>query len=231
MVASTDLGYVPILMYHYIRIVDASTDPLGYRLSVAPDAFAAQMDWIADNGYTPITMATFTACLRGQQTCPARPVVLTFDDGYADNALEALPVLQQRGFVGTFFIVSGRVGAPGYMTPEQLVALRDAGMEIGAHTVTHADLTQLARDAATVEMRDSRVALEELLGITVRSFSYPAGKYNADLERIAYEIGFESAVITQSFRGFDQLYAIPRRRVLGGEPIGAFRYNFVPLTR
>ena len=231
MVASANLGYIPILMYHYIRVVDQASDPLGYRLSVAPAVFAQQMDWIAEQGYTPITMATLTDCLRARQVCPPKRVVLTFDDGYEDNALAALPVLQARGFVGTFFIVSSRIGTPGYVRIEQLAALRDAGMEIGAHTVTHADLTSLSLEDAAAEMIESRIMIEQTLGITVRSFSYPAGKYTAEIAQLAHTLGFESAVITQSFRGFDQLYEIPRRRVLGGEPVSGFRYYFVPLAR
>ncbi|GAB4446773.1 MAG: hypothetical protein OHK0015_50440 [Chloroflexi bacterium OHK40] len=228
MIAERNLGYVPILMYHYIREVDAAVDPLGFRLSVRPDRFAEQMAWLERGGFTPLTMRDLAACLRGERHCPERPVAITFDDGYADQAEHALPVLRRYGFPATFYIVTGFVGREGYMGWEELAALRDAGMELGAHTHSHADLTGLSQSEATREITLSRSLLEQRLGVEVVSFSYPAGSYNGALAALVHRLGFSSAVITAPRERVRMLYHLPRRRVLGGETIEGFAWYVVP---
>jgi peptidoglycan/xylan/chitin deacetylase (PgdA/CDA1 family) len=229
--ASRSIGYVPILMYHYIREVDKAADPLGFRLSVRPDRFAEQMDWLAVNGYSPLTISDLAACLRRERNCPARPVAITFDDGYADQALNALPVLNAHGFSATFYIATGLVGRPGYMSWEQLELLRDSGMELGAHSVSHADLAALPLSAALHEITASRRALERRLDIRVRSFSYPAGSYTRPVVELVVEAGFSSAVGTAAATHPSRLFELPRRRVLGGETIAGFPWYMVPASR
>ncbi|MCC6626395.1 MAG: polysaccharide deacetylase family protein [Chloroflexi bacterium] len=213
---------VPVLMYHYIRVVDRQRDPLGYGLSVAPTRFAEQMAWLRASGYTTLTMGDHVACARGARSCPARSVVLTFDDGYADNAIEALPVLQRYGFTATFYIVSGFVGRPGYLTWAQLEQVRDAGMEIGAHTVNHRDLTAVTPAVARDEIVRSRQTLRERLGVPVASIAYPAGRYTPATIELVRQAGYESAVTTRPGRLHQQPYETPRLRVLGGVSLTEF---------
>lgn len=229
--ASRSIGYVPILMYHYIRDVGEAADPMGFRLSVRPDRFAEQMAWLAAEGYQPVRMHDLAGCLRAQQPCPRRPVALTFDDGYADAATAALPVLRRYGFPATFYIVTEFVGQPGYLSWEQIAELRDAGMEIGSHTLSHAGLSGLAREAARVEIVRSKAILEERLGIEVYSFSYPAGDYTDEIAAIVREAGYSNAVITLAADRPRGLYELPRRRVLGGETIAGFPWYFIPASR
>jgi peptidoglycan/xylan/chitin deacetylase (PgdA/CDA1 family) len=215
-------GYVPILMYHYVRTVDPEQDPLGYRLSVTPAVFAEQMAWLKENGFNPIRLVDLTACLRGVGKCPPKPVVLTFDDGYADNYTDALPVLQQYGFKATFFIVPNFVDAPAYMTWAQLAELRDQGMEIASHTMTHLDLTRIGLERAREEIEQARVVLEERMGVPIVTFSYPAGKYDGDVVELTRQTGYASAVTTNPQRTLALMYELPRQRVLGGEPLASF---------
>ncbi len=222
--------YIPILMYHYIREVDPDADPLGFRLSVRPDRFAEHLAWLRERGYVGLRMRDLAACLRAND-CPRRAVALTFDDGYADNVTTALPLLRRYGFVATFFIVTGFVGREGYMDWEDLALLRDSGMELGAHTVSHADLEALDLDQARHEILASRRALEERLGIEVVSFSYPAGSYTSAVRRLIREAGFSSAVTTAPAERLERLDALPRRRVLGGETLEGYRWYFVPPVR
>src|SRR5204862_1362473 len=119
-------AYVPILMYHYIRFVDATIDELGYNLSITPDDFAQQLAWLSEQGYTTVSMTTAQHCLRGEIACPPNPIALTFDDGYEDAYNTALPIMQRYSMHGTFYIVNSFVGQPGYMTWEQLAARRGA---------------------------------------------------------------------------------------------------------
>ncbi|MCX7791011.1 MAG: polysaccharide deacetylase family protein [Chloroflexaceae bacterium] len=222
--------YIPILMYHYIREVDRDADPLGFRLSVRPDRFAEHLAWLRERGYVGLRMRDLAACLRAND-CPRRAVALTFDDGYADNVTTALPLLRRHGFVATFYIVTGFVGREGYMDWEDLALLRDSGMELGAHTVSHADLAALDLGQARHEILASRQALEERLGIEVVSFSYPAGSYTSAVRRLIREAGFSSAVTTAPAERLERLDALPRRRVLGGETLEGYHWYFVPPVR
>ncbi len=222
--------YVPVLMYHYIRVADENADPVGYRLSILPERFAEQMAWLQEHAYTPMRMDDLAACLRGQQDCPDQPVALTFDDGYADAATEALPILNAYGFKATFYIVPGFVGRPGYMSWEQIELLHNSGMEIGSHTMNHADLTGL-EDVKAIrnELVQSREVLEQRLGAPVRSFCYPAGSYAPQIMEEVRRAGYTNAVITAPGDQIGNLYEIPRRRVLGGETIAGFPWYMLPV--
>lgn len=226
-----DVGYVPILMYHYVRVIDEKRDPLGFRLSVRPDRFAEQMDWLATQGYQPMTVSALAECLREKApSCPERPVALTFDDGYDNHATEVLPILRSYGYVATFYIISGDVGREGYVTWEQLRELRDAGMEIGAHTVSHAALTALSLAEARAEIVNSKAEIEQQLNSTVTSFSYPSGDYNEAVAALVREAGFTNAVTTVQEGNPVRLDELPRRRVLGGEVIAGYKWYFVPVS-
>lgn len=205
---------IPILMYHHIRDADQAGS-LESGLSVPPDAFAQHLDVLARAGYTTLRMDEALACLRGATGCPTRPVALTFDDGYQNAYTAALPLLQQRGFVATFYIVSDFVGQPGYLTWEQLKALHAAGMEIGAHTVSHADLTTIDADAARYEIAESKKRIGALVGTEVTSFCYPAGRNTPATRALVREAGFASAVTTDPAASFDDPLGLPRLRVDG----------------
>ena len=220
--------YVPILMYHYLRTVEEARDPLGFRLSVRPERLEEQLAWLKTNGYETLRMRELAACLRGELLCAAKSVALTFDDGYAEHATVALPLLRRYGFTATFFITTGFVGHEGYLSWEQLASLREAGMELGAHTVTHADLAISADANVRSEIAMSRAILERRLGIQVESFSYPSGSYTPAVARLVRAAGFTSAVTTRPGDKLEALYELPRRRVLGGESIEGFPWYFVP---
>jgi peptidoglycan/xylan/chitin deacetylase (PgdA/CDA1 family) len=156
-------------------------------------------------------VATITVAVMGAVTWTEVPVAttvaatetmvvsLTFDDGYSDQ-LEAADIMDEHGVKGTFYVPSGLIGkqdgageqAPAHMTSAQLVSLQDRGHEVGGHTVTHADLTQLDADEARRQICDDRVALTDL-GLRVTSFAYPYAAVNEQAEQIAEECGYNSA--------------------------------------
>jgi peptidoglycan/xylan/chitin deacetylase (PgdA/CDA1 family) len=214
----------PILMYHYIRAVDPGSDPLGYELSVTPEDFSNQIAWLHEQGYIGMRMDGITNCLRGEAPCPAKAIALTFDDGYADAYTDALPVLKQYGLLATFYIVSNFVGQPGYMTWEQVAALRDAGMEIGAHTVSHLDLTSLDWDTAGFEIAQSKAEIDRQLGINVTSFCYPTGLYNGTIEEQVRAAGYVNATTTRWDSDTSDILALPRRRISGGTALDGFAW-------
>ncbi|MEN9935889.1 MAG: hypothetical protein RLZZ387_2468 [Chloroflexota bacterium] len=213
---SVAVGAAPILMYHYVRSVDQAADPLGWELSVTPELLEQHVASLAQAGYTGVRMDLLARCMRGEPVCPPRPVALTFDDGYEDAYTAALPVLQRHGFTATFYIVSDFIGQPGYMSWEQLAALRDAGMEIGAHSVSHPDLTTLDAAELARQVGEVKAVLEARLGVRVTSFCYPAGRYAPHVVEAARAAGYESATTTRWDNDYGDLLALPRRRVAGG---------------
>jgi peptidoglycan/xylan/chitin deacetylase (PgdA/CDA1 family) len=184
---------VPIVMYHYIRVNPNPRDRLGFGLSVTPADFESQVSWLAINGYHAIDLVDLERYLAGVQGLPSRPVVLTFDDGYRDFYTTAYPILKAHSFTAVTYVVSGFIGAPGYMTAAQLVQLDAVGIEIGAHTVTHPDLTLLGAASSQHEVRDSKAMLEGLLKHPVVDFCYPSGNLNAAVVQEVQAAGFQSA--------------------------------------
>ena len=131
---------------------------------------------------------------------PEKPVLLTFDDGYADLVHKALPILEERGFKATMFIVSQHIGdastwdvALGYperplMTAEEILEAFSRGIEIGAHTRTHSDLRTLSPAELKDELEGCRKDLIELTGAEVNSLAYPFGFTNEEVRRCADEL-------------------------------------------
>ncbi len=215
---------VPILTYHYIRMNPDPRDRLGFALSVTPADFAAQMDWLARAGYHPITMEDLYLYLNRARGLPSKPVVLTFDDGYADFYTAALPILRSHDFTATAYVVSGFIGRGGYMTQDQVREVDRSGIEIGSHSVHHADLARSSIASVRAEVGDSKRYLEELVGHPVHSFCYPSGKYTGTVAYVVAAAGYhDSTTVAYGFwHSLDDRYAWSRLRVGGGQSLGDF---------
>ncbi len=181
---------IPILMYHYIRDYQNPKDQLGTNLSVAPATFERQLSALKTAGYTTITFNELN------QPLPNKPIILTFDDGYADAYSAALPALQAQQMKGVFYIVTHFINTPRYVTGDEVKALDQAGMEIGSHTLTHHDLSKLSQSQQQVEISQSKTELEQLLGKPVLAFCYPSGKYTAQTAALTQTAGYTSATTT-----------------------------------
>ena len=211
---------VPILCYHYIRTIALSPQNLlSFDLSISPTLFAEQMALLHLEGAHPITLATLMDALAGKRALPSHPVVLTFDDGYADFATGVEPVMARYGFVATDYVVSGFLNRPRYMTAAQVSQMDADGMVIGSHTVHHVDLAAVPPAAARAEIAAGRSALEQLLGHPVLDFAYPYGGFNATVAQLVEQAGFRDAVTTmggavQSLNGRFELH----RTEIGGAP-------------
>ncbi len=210
---------VPILTYHYIRVNVDSRDRMGFALSVTPADFAAQMDWLARSGYHTITSEDLYQYLSGARGLPSKPVILTFDDGYADFYTTALPILRSHEFTADLYVVAGFVGRPGYVTAAQVREADRSGIEIGAHSVTHADLTRISVARVRSELVDSKRFLEQLIGHPVVSFCYPSGKVNWAVSSEVAAAGFHGAMTTRFgySHSLADRYVWTRLRVGGGE--------------
>src|ERR1700737_2721561 len=195
-VPSGPATYVPIVYYHYIRINPNPRDRVGFSLSTPPAMFSAQMQYLANHGFHVISLHQAVVAINNHSGLPSRPVVLTFDDGYADFFTVAVPILQSHGFTATSFVISGRMGSGGFMTTNQGVAGDAMGFTIGAHTVDHVALSAQPPARAVWEMKQSKLSLEELLGHPIIDFAYPYGSFNPYDMTQAKNLGFETAATT-----------------------------------
>jgi len=215
---------VPILEYHYVRVNPDPRDRLGFNLSVTPADFAEQMDWLRASGYHAIDLADLRAYFTERTPLPARPVVLTFDDGYDDFYTAAFPVLQTHGFKAVSYVVPGFLDHPRYMTTEQVRAVDEGGVEVAAHTMHHVDLTKASPAQLALEVQGSRSALEQIVGHPVLDFCYPSGKFDAAVVAEVQRAGFQSATTEQPGTGigWSPRLTWPRVRVMGGERLEQF---------
>ncbi len=211
---------VPILMYHYISEPPPGSDRYRRDLSVSPDLFRAQLVTLREQGYTSITLSQLLYALQQGAPLPEKPIVLTFDDGYRDNYTNAFPIMKEEGFVGTFFVITDLVEERNndYVTWEQLVEMRDAGMEIGSHTVNHEELPKLNATRVWQELVISRAMIEQRLGQEVHSIAYPYGKFDEEVAHLAREAGYWIAVTTKQgiTHSTENLLTLRRVRVRGG---------------
>jgi len=187
---------LPVLMYHHVGPAKPGT----YReLTVTPEKFERQMHWLKRRDYTGIRAVDWIHWLRTGKGLPAKPVLLTFDDGYADLAEHAFPVLRRHGFGAVVFAVTSLAGGTNawdeakgsathrLLTAEQIRYWAAQGIEFGSHTRTHADLTTLSAAQLEDEVAGSRRELAGLIGSDVTSFAYPYGAYNAAVQAYAQE--------------------------------------------
>ena len=182
----------PILEYH--QVTDAPLDPAFEVYNVPPDVFAAQLDYLQAEGYTTITLQDFMRVVHGKGTLPAKPIVLTFDDGYADNYTTMLPILEAHGMTAVVYVITNEVGKPGYLTVEQLKDMQRRGLEIGSHTSDHLPLTSQDDVTQRRQIRESKTFLEWSGLQTIYSLSYPNGAFNPEVEQILREENYLTAV-------------------------------------
>jgi peptidoglycan/xylan/chitin deacetylase (PgdA/CDA1 family) len=222
--------HVPILMYHYIRENPESRDRLGFNLSVTPADFSSQMAFLAAHGFHPIDMRDLRDYLLGRHTLPARPVIITLDDGYRDLYSAAYPVLKQHHFKAVAYIISGFVGGPETVTREQVLEMEANRIEIASHTVSHPDLTKLSAEELHRQLQDSKLAIEALLGHPVLDFCYPAGQVNPTVLQAVQAAGYETATTTSAGtqHSASDRYLWARVRVGGGESLGQFAASLGP---
>lgn len=214
----------PIFMYH--NVAQAPRALKRWRsLYVSPGAFARQMWLLKRLGYTGLSMSDAMPYLRGEQH--GRIAVITLDDGYVDNLQFAMPVLQRYGFTATCYVVSGSIGRYNHwdaeklgiqkplMTPAQLRAWHEGGMEIGAHTRSHPRLRQCSNTQLHDEIAGSKTDLEDVLGAPVTQFCYPYGDMDDRVADVTRASGYAAATTTRRGRAIigTDLWRLPRVQV------------------
>ncbi len=211
---------IPILLYH--RVADKGAPS---RYTIAPQDFERQIAYLQQAGYRSIRLSQLVEAIQNGAMLPERPVVLTFDDGNLDNYTNAFPILQQHGMIGVEYVVANRLDSDGYLSADQVRAMAAAGWEIGSHSMTHTDLTTVTANQVRVEIHDSKVLLQNVLGFPIESFAYPFGKVDPDLTHQVFEYGYLSGagLGISLIHGPETLYYLDRREVWGTFDIKAFQ--------
>lgn len=217
---------VPILMYHYVSVPPEDADNYRVGLSVTPGEFRRQMQYMADNGYHPVALDEVIYALAQGQPLPENPVVISFDDGYADMYTNAFPILQEFGFTATFFVVTEWIDQanPNYLSWPQVQEMAAAGMRIETHTKTHPDLTDKPYDFIVYEILGSIESIEAYTGIRPRFLSYPAGAYDEYLLEQLPDFALWGAVTTEAgTRHYqDKSYTLRRVRIASDTTLAQF---------
>ncbi len=210
---------VPILMYHYVSEPPAGAGAVRRDLSVTPERFREHLQMLRARGYETISLRQLTLALQTGAPLPARPIILTFDDGYRDNYLHAFRILKEEGMTGTFFAVTRMLDdeRSGYLTWGMLVEMHTAGMEIGSHSYEHVNLARQSDAYLIYQVLGSREAIEARTGEPVRFFCYPAGAYDEHTVDILQQAHYWGAVSLDYGveQRSDELFELRRLRVRG----------------
>lgn len=178
---------VPILMYHHIGTAPVGADKIRQNLTVSTAAFKRHLALIKAKKYHPITFADMDNYIEHGVALPSKPIMITLDDGYDDNYLNAFPALRDNDMPAVFYIITDKVGGDGYMTWKQVKELKAANEEVGSHTRTHPDLSVIS--ANKQKLKDEIVQAKQILEGQelgpILSLAYPSGKYNAVVAELA----------------------------------------------
>jgi peptidoglycan/xylan/chitin deacetylase (PgdA/CDA1 family) len=220
---------IPIFLYHSV-----TDDPPEWLRpwSLPPSDFAAQLDLMIERGCTPMTVSCLVDTLASGAALPQRPVVVTFDDGYADTLTTAAPAMAKREIVSTVYVTTGalegrpkadrlRLGPAAMLDWRELRDLELHGVEIGAHSHTHGQLDTERRRVLGVELELPKRLLEEHLGHAVHSFAYPHGYSSPIIRRMVAEAGYDSAcgVRNALSSAADDRYSLARLTVMRTTPV------------
>lgn len=162
--------------------------------NVPPEDFCAQLDYLKAEGYTTISMLDYAKARKGKLTLPEKPVILTFDDGYANNYTELMPILGKYGAKATAYVITNSIGRERYLTWGQIREMQERGIEIGSHTADHQPLTTFDEKARDDQLRLSKLLLEWNGIHTVFTFSYPNGAYDEALPAMLEKNEYLTAV-------------------------------------
>lgn len=209
-----NIAEVDILMYHHIGPLPENSDKIRYGLTVSQEDFESHLKYLEENQFDVLTLGQVETAISNNKL-PMRVAVLTFDDGYDDNYIYAKPLLEKYGFKATFFVISNKIGQTEYMDREQIVDLAK-NHEIGSHSYSHSSMARLSDYYLEREMKKSKDDIQELIGREVKSFCYPAGKYDDRAVEKLKEYGYKIAVTTEASTGsvdIRNLFLAPRYRI------------------
>jgi peptidoglycan/xylan/chitin deacetylase (PgdA/CDA1 family) len=217
-------------MYHVI-----ASPPQGVAfpdLWVKPEDFAGQMHWLARHGYHAVTLHRVYEYWLNGSALPARPIVVSFDDGYLGQHTKALPVLRNLKWPGVLNLKVNALKSPYALPSWRVRQMLAAGWELDAHTITHPDLTHVDDARLWREVDGSRVELQRMFHVPVDFFCYPSGRYNAHVIAAVRRAGYLGATTTNyGLARPNDLYTLNRIRVNGSDGVAGFAHKLEGLGR
>ena len=204
-------NYPRFLMYHHVGAAkDREDNP---SLRVSEEQFARHLQYLSERNYISKSVSEL---VKEKENLPPRTVAITFDDGYADNYENAVPLLKKHGFKATIYLAPD-MKEQGMLSPKQIQDMAAEGViEFGAHTMNHRNLSTLDIEEAKAEIFDSKQRVEELTGKACETFSYPYGRFTESVKQQVAEAGYSSAVtVKKRIRSISDVFEIPRVGVLG----------------
>lgn len=182
---------MPILTYHRVG------EPKGDHVpTVSPETFEWQLRFLARHRFRVLELGDVVDAAAQGRALDRRTLAITFDDGYEETFSVAAPFLQRFGFHATIFVAPREIGAPGFMTWEQVRTLAQDGVRVGSHTMSHTYLPLAPRETLAYELAESKRVLEEHLGQSVLWLSYPIGGFTPAIQRLTREAGYRAACTT-----------------------------------
>lgn len=222
---------IPILMYHQIDVTPAnSVFPSMY---IAPDEFERQMRYLYFKRYRVLALDAFVKKVENKERLHHRTVIITIDDGFKSAYTYAFPILKKYNFKATIFLIADLInktnewlqkkGEPTceMLSEDQIKEMAEYGIDFGAHTCTHPDLTRIPPKVAKREIFESKRKIENLLGKPIISFCYPYGNFNDTIKQMVIEAGFKCACAAHGYTkadGYD-LFSLERIVMLPGDSI------------
>ncbi|MBU3189587.1 polysaccharide deacetylase family protein [Clostridium bowmanii] len=199
---------VPVLMYHSVTADKNNTN----ELKVSQSTFKAQLNYLKVNHYTTISLDQLYSHMAKHTSLPAKPVVITFDDGYEDNYTLAYPLLKANNQKATVFMIANCINTEGYLTSKQLKIMDKNNFIVESHTNNHDNLSKLSYISQLNTLKNSKAILEKLLSKRVMYVSYPFGAYNKSTANAVHTSVYYLGIGTDNgFSGVtDNYYTINR---------------------
>jgi peptidoglycan/xylan/chitin deacetylase (PgdA/CDA1 family) len=178
---------IPVLCYHAIGDDKTNT------LYVSQEKFKEQMDYLKNNGYFTLTMKEFNDYILNNKSVPEKAVLITFDDGYSNNYTLAYPILKNNLQNATIALITDFSNDSFYLSKDQILEMHKNGIEFVSHTTKHQSLDEFSYEEQLKILKDSKLALENILGEPQTVFIYPYSKYNQYSEKAVKEAGYNMA--------------------------------------
>lgn len=213
-------GFVAFMYHHVAPQTPEKFDPF----TVEPEMLEKHILFLKEKGYTPISLKELQS-----GAAVSNPVMLTFDDGYADAYNNLFPLLKKHNVPAVIFLITDKMGTDGYLTWEQIAEMKNSGLaEFGSHTASHRRLRSLSDEEIVQELVKSKQALEEKLGEPVTAFCYPfgAGGFDKRVRPQVFKAGYLFDFSTK--KGVNPWPWNPNKTILRAFPRGGetlFDYN------
>jgi len=187
--------FLPTLMYHHVQDPKVAADKKQTSLTVDTDYFRQQMQYLKDKGYKTATFNGLVDFFNSGTKIAAKSILITFDDGYDDYYLNALPILREMGFTASVFVPTGLMNNPGYLSWDQIGSAAGQGTFFANHTWSHKNV-KIAQDLLIREITTADTQLSEKGLNNPKVFAYPYGFSSSNAEKLLTQLGYQLAFTT-----------------------------------